>query len=829
MKQFFFLISTLFSFYSFSQNSVEGEIRDAITKDVLPFVHVIANENGRGTATNIDGEFTLESNGKIRFIQVSYVGYEKQTFTPRSSGKNVILLKKVNFSLRAVNVYPGENPAHAIIQKTYANSDKNNPMKSGAFEYDTYMKMKGIIDMDSVAQSDTNDLDSFSRAKKKKGKKKATKEAVISFLETSDIFIMETVTHRKFRPHNFSKETVIATKISGFKNPNFGLLTSQMGSFTFYDEKFVFGNREYKNPISKNSINKYLFILEDTTFSGQDSTFIISFRPRQGKKFDGLKGLLYINSNGYALENVIAEPTEYLDGVNVSLQQSYELVEGKRWFPSEIKTDFTMMLDTIDTKVNFVGTLRGFFLNIKLDPVIPKKEFSHIAVEIDPMASKKPDSFWEDHRISELTEREKTTYVKVDSLSKEFNIERNFFVLNSLLSSVVPYKFIDFDLDRVFRFNRYEGYGLGLGIHTNGKLSKHFKLGGYFNYGFGDKTWKYGCDFSYLPIKGKELEFNASYIKDVVETGGTEWYIKTKSGFSSAAMRPFFISLKDERERYQFGTQFRTLNYLQTFLFANYDLRKTMDNSLYYNELVEIQNTHTTAEIGIHLRYAYGESYVPINGKIYSKGTKSPIFHFKYTHGISGVNLGDIGPVSQYDYNKIDFKIIKLFKWRALGKSAASLNLGYSDANLPKTFLYNAPATYYSELPIAVGQSFQTMRANEYFAEKYSHLFLSHTFPKINTKLKWFKPTPVIYHNMGIGELSGANKDKNSAIQDYSNGYFESGVGINNLYSANMIGYGISVMYRYGSESLPYEIDNWAIKFSFGISLDFGGTTSLEF
>ena len=44
-----------------------------------------------------------------------------------------------------------------------------------------------------------------------------------------------------------------------------------------------------------------------------------------------------------------------------------------------------------------------------------------------------------------------------------------------------------------------------------------------------------------------------------------------------------------------------------------------------------------------------------------------------------------------------------------------------------------------------------------------------------------------------------------------------------------MIGYGISVMYRYGSESLPYEIDNWAIKFSFGISLDFGGTTSLEF
>ena len=445
------------------------------------------------------------------------------------------------------------------------------------------------------------------------------------------------------------------------------------------------------------------------------------------------------------------------------------------------------------------------------------------------MASKKPDYFWENHRVGELTEREKMTYQKVDSVSKEFNIERNFFILNSLLSGVVPYKFIDFDLDRVSRFNRYEGYGLGLGIHTNRKMSEHFKIGGYFNNGFGDQTWKYGGDLSYLPIKGKELEFKVSYIKDVVETGGSEWYIKTTSGFSSAGMRPFFVSLKDERERYQFGTQFRTLNYLQTYLFTNYDFRKTTDNSVYYNDIRNVQNTHSTAEIGVQFRYAFGESYLPINGKLYSLGTNSPILNFKYTRGISGVNLGDIGPASQYDYNKIDFKIIKLFKWRALGKSTASLNLGYSDANLPKTFLYNAPATYYSELPIAVGQSFQTMRANEYFAEKYSHLFLSHIFPKINTKIKWFKPTPVIYHNMGIGELSSANKSKNLVIQDYSNGYYESGIGINNLYTSNMIGYGFSILYRYGPESLTYEIDNWAIKFSVGISLDYGGTKSLEF
>jgi len=52
---------------------VEGKIRDAFTKEALPFVHVIANDSGRAADTNIDGEFTLESNDEIKFIRVSHV------------------------------------------------------------------------------------------------------------------------------------------------------------------------------------------------------------------------------------------------------------------------------------------------------------------------------------------------------------------------------------------------------------------------------------------------------------------------------------------------------------------------------------------------------------------------------------------------------------------------------------------------------------------------------------------------------------------------------------------------------------------------------------
>tara|TARA_B100000508_G_scaffold93157_1_gene72767 strand:+ start:1516 stop:3960 length:2445 start_codon:yes stop_codon:yes gene_type:complete len=792
-----------------AQHSLKGEILDAKTRDPLPFVNVIANDSGNGTATNIDGAFQLSSKTRIQFIQVSYVGYEKQIVPILTDEPLIVLLQKTKVSLRPVNIFPDGNPAHRIILKTYSNSDKNNPEKSGSFEYETYMKMKGILDVDSTQNVDTEELDSTTRA-------------LMSFIETSDLFIMETVTHRKFRPPNHSKETILATKVSGFKNPDFGLITSQMGSFTFYDEKFTFGDREYVNPISKNSINKYLFILEDTVINGPDSTYIISFRPRYGKRFDALKGLLYINTNGYALEHVTAEPVEYQSGINVTIQQSYERVNNQKWFPSEIKTDFTILIDTNDSKFNFRGTLRGFFLNIKLDPEFKRKEFSHVAIELDPMATKKTKEYWEAHRVLPLTDREITTYQKVDSVSKELNIERNFFILNGLLSGVVPYRFIDFDLDHILRFNRYEGLGLGLGIHTNDKFSKHIKLGGYFNYGFGDKTWKYGGDISYSPIKGNEFQLKAVYKNDVVETGGTEWYIKTRSGFSSATIRPMFISLKDQRELYQLGVQFRSLNYLQAYVFGNYDIRKTTDRSTYISENGTTPTTHTTAEVGVHLRYAYGEAYMPVNGKLFSLGTKSPILHFKYTRGIKGIEQ------SGYDYNKFDFKVVKLFSWRALGKSTGALTFGYSDATLPKTFLYNAPATYFSSFPIGVDQSFQTMRTNEFFADMYLHLFLKHSFPKINSRWDWFKPTAVIYHNMGYGELTSKNLDRNPGIQDYWDGFYESGFGFDHLYTSSGVGIGLSTMYRYGPRALPYHLDNWAVKLTMGISLNFGASINLE-
>ena len=67
--------------------------------------------------------------------------------------------------------------------------------------------------------------------------------------------------------------------------------------------------------------SKYIFIIEDTLYTEmQDSVFVISYRPKPNTNFDGLEGLLYINSNKWAIQNAIARPDrrdEYQDPAEI--------------------------------------------------------------------------------------------------------------------------------------------------------------------------------------------------------------------------------------------------------------------------------------------------------------------------------------------------------------------------------------------------------------------------------------------------------------------------------------------------------------------------------
>ncbi|UTW62684.1 hypothetical protein KFE98_00585 [bacterium SCSIO 12741] len=311
----------------------------------------------------------------------------------------------------------------------------------------------------------------------------------------------------------------------------------------------------------------------------------------------------------------------------------------------------------------------------------------------------------------------------------------------------------------------------------------------------------------------------------MVETGATVFYVKPKLQIGSQMYRPVFINKMDRQERWQGLVSWRMMRFAQPYVFFNKDFRSINDSYRYFPNLSDgefspQQDFHFT-EVGVGVRYAFNEKYVRLNSTDVSMGTKAPVISAKYTRGIQGLLDG------QFDYNRIDLKVSGQLRWRVLGRTQFCVTSGYIDTELPRTALFNAPATF-GVIPIEVDRSFQTMRPNEFFSDQYSHLFFKHSFPKIRTGNESIQPVIVLYTNMGIGNLSAANQSSSPGLHEYDQGYYESGLGVDNIYSAMYVGIGLNAMYRYGPYALDYYLDNWALNLTFTFNLNFNGNVSLD-
>lgn len=320
MKELFKLLCLTIIFASlngfvYGQHSIKGKVIDKNTKEPLAFVNIIFNSNSHlGTTTDIDGKFFFNSVEKINTLTCSYIGYKNIIANLDSTGsanKLMIELQTSTFQLQEVIVKAGENPANRIIRKVIENKAINNPENVSSFKYTSYNKT--IYDF---APNDTIDTDSIQIKLNK-------------VLKGGHLLIMESVTERKFIKPDKNEEIIIGTKVSGFKHPSFAPLATDMQPFSFYKDIITILDINYLNPISNGSLKKYEFNIEDTLFQNRDTTFIISFGPLSNRNFEALKGVLYVNTNKYAIQNVIAEPVEK-GFIDIKIQQQYEFVDNKQ-------------------------------------------------------------------------------------------------------------------------------------------------------------------------------------------------------------------------------------------------------------------------------------------------------------------------------------------------------------------------------------------------------------------------------------------------------------------------------------------------------------------
>jgi len=818
MKRYFWTLFLFTPIFLYSQ-TYKNLVLDENTKEPLAFVNIRINEGKTGTISDIDGKFSFPLSENIQKITFTYVGYQTLNLdrSQLQQIKGPILLKQTSFKIKEVEVLPGVNPAHRIIDAAIENREINNPEKASEFYYQSYNKLIFSVKPDSIKEKEI--------ANTPFEKLDSNTQEALEFVDSMHLFMMESISERNHIPPSNSKEVILASRISGFKNPTFSLIGTQLQSFSLYDTYIKLFSYDYLSPISKGSTSKYLFLLEDTTFVGEDTVFTISYRPRKGKNFEGLYGFLSINTDQFAIQNFIAETIDQ-EEINVKIQQLYEKVDDKQWFPVQLNT--VLLFESIsESNFYFFGEGKSYLDSIALKSRISKKEFDNVVLSINEDAGQKDSTFWNSYRKEELSEQEQNTYRVIDSIGEKVNFDKYFLIVESLAKGAIPIGPVDIRLNHLLAFNDYEGFRLGIGAETNDKIHKNLSLGVYIAYGFRDKATKYGSYLSWEKAKGTYIKSVLRYENDVIESGGTNFINDRISAFSSESLRNYFINLMDSRELYQLDIEFHPLKDVQASVFINHQQR-TVNRTYSYNSdeltTTSVRNYQfDLTEAGINIRYSPGEKYVKMFGVKRPITYLNPVFNIKFSRGLDQDFEGD------FEYNRLDFKFHKAFKVRNLGFTSFRINAGYIDNSLPITALYRANGILSKRAVIAADFNFQTVEPLEFFHDQFVGFFFKHSFKSLLLKTKYFKPEVALVTNIGWGDMRNANRHQGLDLNRMNLGFFESGIQFDRLFgfidrlleesdlNFNLGNFGVGAYYRYGAYSNSEFEDNLAIKATYSI------------
>lgn len=790
-----FLLGILTTSITIAQNfTVTGHVIDSATHEPLAFVNILINDSQSGGMTDIDGRFRIQSDQPINKLHISYVGYESIEFKLTDRKEQLIKLSARAYELEEVKIEAGENPAHRIIRNVLLKRQLNNPANIRSYSYTSYDKMIFTAIRDTIHQQTTVQSDSISLAD-------TADMQIQELLKKQHLFMMESVAEHKYLFPEKHYDKVIATKVSGMSDPLFVFLLSSSQPASFYEENITIAGKNYLNPVANGFDRNYFFWISDTLISenSKDSTFIITFKPKKGKNFDGLKGLLYISTNGWAIANVIAEPDRTDDNFSLKIQQKYDFLEGNQWFPVQLNTDITFNNIAIGSrKPMAIG--KSYRKNIKLNADIVRREFEDVAVEVVPEASSRDVDFWRQYRIDSLTLVEKNTYRVIDSLGKAHNLDRMSKVYTSLASGRLPVGFIDIDLNRVYRYNLYEKSYVGLGLYTNNRLSRFYSIGGYAGYGFGDKDLKYGASATVTPLKYDKLKFKFSYQDDLEESAGTRFFDDAVRPFGDEGFRSFYISQWDNVKSFEGMVTFKPFRYVTIATGARTAQKESMFEYGWAQpsgDIAVITNQHNFGYYLAGVRFAYGEKFVRNQYGQVSLGTKYPVLWLQYTRAQNGYLNGD------FNFNRLDLKSTYSFYTKLVGKTSVTINAGIVDEDVPHSELFNGKGSAGPGFTVYSAANFTTMRPSEFLSDRYASVFITHNFGKLLLRSKIFDPDIAIALNAGIGSLSKPENHRYVDFRTMEKGYYETGMIINNILRSSFSGIGAGVFYRFGPYSDP--------------------------
>lgn len=828
MRILLFLLFFL-SLGSQAQTAITGVVKDSKNNEVLPFATII-QQNGKSMITDFDGKFVLEKATLHEIFTVTYIGYEDRSFkiTPGRYFYSVALEPQAQV-LNEV-VITTTSPANDIIGKAIRRKIINDPQqKLNSFSYKSYEKLVVTANPDSISGA----LDSifvYEKAGRLFKKIDSTDYKFKKLIEKRHLYQTEKISEFMYNREQGLKENILASRMAGFKQPLYELIGLKLQSYSVYTDDIDLIETKYAGPLASNAYSEYNYKILDTVSIDNRDTYMIHFFPKKKKK--KMEGILYIDSKTFGIAKAVFRVSNVL---NVTSTHFFKYMPDKGiWFPDKKTLKIVKGNNKHDIKIPGLGEtikfdgenrkkretepsdliyvyLESANFDKKLEIPITIRRPS-VAIEISKQAINRPESYWNSFRTDTLDTRSITTYTAMDSIVTKENWEQVIFVGRRVVNGYYPLGPIDIDLQKIIKYNNYEGFRPGLGLVTNNKFAETFRLSGYGAYGTKDGQFKYSLGAAVRAGNFTNSWIGVSYTDDVSEIASTS-FATDKKVFKIYDPRPINISTFYNHQTYQAYIQTKILPKTESMWQIT---RSRIDPKFGYtfNPFGESYSLFylTMASVSIQWNPFSDFMQTPI-GRIETE-KRFPKFAVQYSQSISNVLDSD------FTFGKFDFKAEYEKQYLNGQKTSALIQTGAAIGNTPLTHLYSTSPNNLNKdailarITFAGKNSFETMYFNEFFSSQYIMAQVKHGIRKF-TILDKIKLSPVLVTRAVWGNMRDKSEHEGIAFNTLEKGYYESGVELNEIFS----GLGLTFFYRYGPYQLPEFDRNLSIKISFVLNL----------
>jgi hypothetical protein len=790
----------------FSQVRVQAVVADSSTRQILSFATIRSGDGKQAAISGLNGLFNISLPQATGAIIVSYTGYVSRTINAGTlTGNDTIWLVPRSNTLEEVVIRPGNDKIKRIINTAIRNKALHNPDLYNNYQCNVYYRMYA----DAVPPARVK-RDSSLKPKPVKPKRKLSPSdsALAKMLRSSHLVFSEVFSRRSYRQPKQLNELVLASRFSGFKKTYFASLVTDVLPFHIYSDYIQLNNTGYISPLAKGWEQRYRFRLEDEFTDGADTIFILSYRMKNKGAFNGLEGMLYINSDGYAVSHFTGSEVNILTGRQLKIEQLYTRVQSK-WFPKEINYNLSFS-KIMASPVGLVVNGHSVIDSVSFEQQIKTNADKAYSVRLSDSVDLRTEAYWQQQRKDTLGKKEQNTYRLMDSLFRKAKIEKRMTAFASLPTGRLALGKVDINLARLLTSNDFEGTRVGLGLQTNDKVSKYFAVGGWAGYGTGDKQWKYGLSATVFSKGNKDNWLRFAYSKDYNNAGTVKIHPALDRNFLASLL----LQQPDRVEEYAAAVHTQRGYWEIEMCAAAQRLTALYNNNFDYAgkniSQFEVQ------EASIRLRYAYGEKRIPFFGN-YLPGVGNTGYPVLYVTAAGG-NIRAASYATGYLRAHIGITYAKhINRW---GTDDWTLTAGgiYTGGNQPlsKSFLFAGNGYRRQSVSFYAPGGFITMRPYDVYSDKYISLLYAHHFDKYLWRNKYSQPFISVAHNMLYGSLSRRNALATKGIIASGSGYHESGLLLNRILQTSLfrlftIYVNAGAFYHWAKNSSWQQNGNWVV------------------